>query len=264
MTKWSSLWLTALFAGLVVLSAFLVLPDVANHWVVLAISFALVISGYALNRPTLHLGFGRPATTVELIGALMLVAGIALGSFTDSAMTILLSVACPVVWITMREFRPGAIASIGTIAVVAVATGAGSHSHGTLANDWVILTVGSLVIMVFSHMIGTMVHAARKWGQERAELLEDLQTTQTELGESYRQLMAAESAPGVANQSPLSSRETEVLVLVSQGCTNREISSRLFISPATVKTHMEHILTKLGATTRTQAVMIAHQSGLLA
>ena len=54
-----------------------------------------------------------------------------------------------------------------------------------------------------------------------------------------------------------------MLALVSEGCTNREIGRRLFISPATVKTHMEHILTKLGATTRAQAVLLAHEDGLL-
>lgn len=61
----------------------------------------------------------------------------------------------------------------------------------------------------------------------------------------------------------LSTRELEVLRLISQGRTNRQIGETLYISPATVKTHVEHILTKLGATTRTQAVVTAHLEGLL-
>ena len=107
-----------------------------------------------------------------------------------------------------------------------------------------------------------MVHAALQWGKERSELLEELKASQTDLAESYQRLMA-ETHPVPVGESPLSGRETEVLALVSTGCTNREIGHRLHISPATVKTHMEHILTKLGATTQTQAVLVAHQEGLL-
>ena len=119
-----------------------------------------------------------------------------------------------------------------------------------------------VIITVFSVMIGTMVYSALIWGRERAELLDDLKSSQANLAESYQELMSTTVLTPI-NESPLSSRETEVLQLVSQGCTNREIAHRLFISPATVKTHMEHILTKLGATTRTQAVLIAHQEQLL-
>ena len=52
----------------------------------------------------------------------------------------------------------------------------------------------------------------------------------------------------------LTARELDVLALVAQGLTNREISSRLFISPATVRTHLEHIYDKLGVRSRTGAV----------
>jgi DNA-binding NarL/FixJ family response regulator len=55
----------------------------------------------------------------------------------------------------------------------------------------------------------------------------------------------------------LTERELDVLSLVAQGLTNREISSRLFISPATVRTHLEHIYDKLGVRSRAGAVSAA-------
>ncbi|OEO23739.1 helix-turn-helix transcriptional regulator [Pseudomonas sp. J237] len=61
----------------------------------------------------------------------------------------------------------------------------------------------------------------------------------------------------------LSSREQAVLQLIAQGCSNQEISERLFISVHTVKTHARHINSKLGVERRTQAVACAKSLGLL-
>ena len=58
----------------------------------------------------------------------------------------------------------------------------------------------------------------------------------------------------------LTERELDVLALVAQGLTNRQISSRLFISPATVRTHLEHIYDKLGVRSRAGAVSAAFGS----
>ena len=58
----------------------------------------------------------------------------------------------------------------------------------------------------------------------------------------------------------LTERELDVLALVAQGMTNRQISSRLFISPATVRTHLEHIYDKLGVRSRAGAVSAAFRS----
>jgi DNA-binding CsgD family transcriptional regulator len=55
----------------------------------------------------------------------------------------------------------------------------------------------------------------------------------------------------------LTERERDVLALVAEGLTNRQISSRLFISPATVRTHLEHIYDKLGVRSRAGAVSAA-------
>lgn len=62
---------------------------------------------------------------------------------------------------------------------------------------------------------------------------------------------------------PLSQREREVLQLLAQGQTNREIASALTISMSTVKIHVEHILAKLGVSDRTQAAVRAIELGLL-
>ena len=61
----------------------------------------------------------------------------------------------------------------------------------------------------------------------------------------------------------LSPREREVLQLLTQGQTNREIAQQLIVSVSTVKIHVEHILAKLGVSDRTQAAVRAIELGLL-
>jgi DNA-binding NarL/FixJ family response regulator len=61
----------------------------------------------------------------------------------------------------------------------------------------------------------------------------------------------------------LTDREREVLVLIAHGCSNQEISTQLYLSETTVKTHVRHILTKLGVRDRVQAVVYAFESGLV-
>ena len=73
-------------------------------------------------------------------------------------------------------------------------------------------------------------------------------------------LMNRVRAPGAG---PLSQRELEVLELVAAGTTNREAAARLFISEATVKTHLLNIYTKLGVGDRAAAVAEAFNRGLL-
>jgi DNA-binding NarL/FixJ family response regulator len=62
---------------------------------------------------------------------------------------------------------------------------------------------------------------------------------------------------------PLSEREREVLVLVAQGYSNREIAERLVLAEGTVKNHVSNILGKLQAENRTQAADIARRHGLI-
>jgi NarL family two-component system response regulator LiaR len=61
----------------------------------------------------------------------------------------------------------------------------------------------------------------------------------------------------------LSPREMEVLGLMARGLTNRSIAAQLWISEATVKSHVSHILAKLGQSDRTQAIVFAMRSGLV-
>ncbi|TWX41023.1 response regulator transcription factor [Frigoribacterium sp. ACAM 257] len=74
---------------------------------------------------------------------------------------------------------------------------------------------------------------------------------------------AGGAGAGGAGASPLSPRETQVLVLVAEGCSNREIGLRLFVGEATVKTHLQHVFEKLGVGDRTRAVTLAMQRGWL-
>lgn len=62
----------------------------------------------------------------------------------------------------------------------------------------------------------------------------------------------------------LSEREVEVLQLMARGLSNHEIAKELFLSSTTVKTHVSHILTKLGVRDRVQAVVEAYDSGIVA
>ena len=64
-------------------------------------------------------------------------------------------------------------------------------------------------------------------------------------------------------REPLSQRELEVLGLIARGCSNKEAASRLFISEATVKTHLLHAYAKLGVRDRAAAVAAAFERGLL-
>lgn len=63
---------------------------------------------------------------------------------------------------------------------------------------------------------------------------------------------------------PLTAREIEVLRLISNGSTNREIATRLICAVGTVKVHVEHIMAKLGAVDRTQAAVLALEMGIIA
>ena len=104
-------------------------------------------------------------------------------------------------------------------------------------------------------------------------LLKD--ATRSEMFRAVRSAARGEAvlAPSVAtrlmgqmrspSREPLSGRELEVLTLIARGSTNREAAGRLFISEATVKTHLLHIYTKLGVNDRAAAVAAAFEQGLL-
>ncbi len=81
-----------------------------------------------------------------------------------------------------------------------------------------------------------------------------------------RRLIAPEVAARLADRvsSPsLTSREVAVLELVAKGMSNKEIGAALFVSETTIKYHLKNIYSKLGASDRTEAALVATQRGIL-
>ncbi|MCX3059965.1 response regulator [Streptomyces beihaiensis] len=76
-------------------------------------------------------------------------------------------------------------------------------------------------------------------------------------------LVTAVRTPAAPADETLSSREREVLVLVARGTSNKEIARELFISEATVKTHLTHVYGKLGVKDRAAAVAVAYDRKIL-
>ena len=74
---------------------------------------------------------------------------------------------------------------------------------------------------------------------------------------------SAEAGPVLSGLSGLTDREREILVLVAHGLSNDDIAERLFVSPLTVKTHVNRAMTKLNVRDRAQLVVLAYRSGLV-
>ncbi len=99
-----------------------------------------------------------------------------------------------------------------------------------------------------------LVDAARQAVEGRAVIHPQLTKTFIE------EVQHVEDAPAT---TPLSKREREILQMVANGSTTKEVARDLGISPHTVKTHLERIFEKLGANDRAQAVAIAIRTGLV-
>ncbi|WP_031078900.1 response regulator transcription factor [Streptomyces sp. NRRL S-118] len=83
------------------------------------------------------------------------------------------------------------------------------------------------------------------------------------LVEAYARQAAGTPAAAPPDLAALTGRETEVLRLTARGLSNAEIAGELFISEATVKTHLHRAMGKLGLDSRAQAVVVAYESGLV-
>jgi DNA-binding NarL/FixJ family response regulator len=86
--------------------------------------------------------------------------------------------------------------------------------------------------------------------------------------EVQRKLLAAAAGPPSAPAEPdlpdgLTTREVEVLRLIAEGLANREIAARLFVTEATVKSHINRLFAKTGVSHRAQAVQYAYQHRLI-
>jgi len=109
---------------------------------------------------------------------------------------------------------------------------------------------------------GFMLKSARP--PELASAILEVAAGQSVVAPALTTALFAAARGGNAPASPLSDREREVLQLLANGKTNKEIAAGLFVSEATVKTHVENILRKLGVTDRTEAVAEAFRRGLVA
>jgi DNA-binding NarL/FixJ family response regulator len=137
------------------------------------------------------------------------------------------------------------------------------------------------VVMLTTFDLDEYVYEAMKAGAS-GFLLKDVRPEQ--LAEAVRVVAAGDSllAPAITQRliaefvrrpppgsgaptelSELTERELEVLKLIARGLSNGEIASALFVSEATVKTHVTHVLTKLKLRDRVQAVVLAYESGLV-
>jgi DNA-binding CsgD family transcriptional regulator len=95
-----------------------------------------------------------------------------------------------------------------------------------------------------------------------------LKLTSTERVVVVKEVPVPATGPFTLNQEKLGDlgitpRELEILALIAQGLSNREIAARLFVSENTVKTHSSRLFEKLSAKRRTQAVQIGKELGLL-
>jgi DNA-binding CsgD family transcriptional regulator/tetratricopeptide (TPR) repeat protein len=121
---------------------------------------------------------------------------------------------------------------------------------------------------------GQAAHARAGPGEVERDLRSALDTAErlraAPLAGAVRELAAragleAAARPRVpAGPDPLTPRERSVLGLVASGGTNRQIGAELFISEKTVSVHLSRVMAKLGASSRTEAVTVAYERGLLA
>ncbi len=97
------------------------------------------------------------------------------------------------------------------------------------------------------------------------EALLDPAVTRALIGH-FVELSAGQSDGGAderARLTELTGRETQVLRLIAEGCSNAEIAARLTIAESTAKTHVKRIIAKIGARDRAQAVVVAYRGGLM-
>jgi DNA-binding NarL/FixJ family response regulator len=140
---------------------------------------------------------------------------------------------------------------------------------------------GPRVLVLTTFDLDDYVYQALRWGasgfllkdasaRELAEAVRVVAAGDGLLSPSVTRRLIAEFARMGAPRGPsrktlqdLTERETEVLALVARGLSNAEIAGRLVVAEQTVKTHVSRILTKLGLRDRTQAVVLAYETGVV-
>jgi HD-GYP domain-containing protein (c-di-GMP phosphodiesterase class II) len=106
---------------------------------------------------------------------------------------------------------------------------------------------------------------AREAEEAAAELRDDARAGRldAEVVEAVLGVAGHRVARRVDGPAGLTRREVEVLRLIARGCSTKEVAARLVISPKTAGTHIEHIYSKIGASTRAAASLFAVQHGLM-
>jgi DNA-binding NarL/FixJ family response regulator len=127
-------------------------------------------------------------------------------------------------------------------------------SFGEVHRVHAALTAGAAGYVLKDADVDEIVYAIR--AAHRGEVHLDSTVTRT--------LTRSMTAPQRHGEVPLTARERDVLVLVAQGRSNRDIARALSIGERTVQTHLSHVLTKLGLESRTQAALWAVREGLVA
>jgi DNA-binding NarL/FixJ family response regulator len=124
-----------------------------------------------------------------------------------------------------------------------------AHSEQDLL--WEALDAGALGFVLKDSESAALVGAIR-------QVVEGEPYVDPHLAPDFLRQLAKPRSGGV-----LSGREREILQMLADGCSNREVSERLVVSVETVKTHVKHILAKLEAEHRTQAVAIGIRQSLI-
>lgn len=116
-------------------------------------------------------------------------------------------------------------------------------------------------------LVGLRTAPGAAGGEAGLAVVLDADADAAALGEAVRSVAAARgprrSGRGRSEERPLSPREEQVLALLAEGRSNREIAARLVISTETVKTHVRNVLSRLGASSRAQAVALGLRRGLI-
>jgi len=119
---------------------------------------------------------------------------------------------------------------------------------------------GGLFIQVMAPLLLVMFGVSLRWLHLESFLPD---AVQQRIGIRHTPDKASPQNPGALLIEPLSDRELEVLLLIDQGLTNREIADQLTVALSTVKTHINNIYGKLGVSTRVQAIKEARSLGLI-
>lgn len=133
---------------------------------------------------------------------------------------------------------------------------------------------GVAVVVLTSFGEGERVRAALEAGasgyllkdaepEEVADAVRAAMRGETRLSGRVARCLTRELSAPASGLAALTSREREILKLVAEGCSNREIAQRLTISERTARTHVSNVLAKLHLASRTQAALLAIREGLV-